>query len=222
MNVFISFFLTIVVYFLIIYFFFYTITHNKHEIIEVSNKAYIHEVIKPKTKTIVQTEKKEIKTTTIAKTTKDVSTSGEEDIAFDDIFSNVDSNINDIKKIKVAKKETIVNSNNENSNSMIEYVKQKTSNIKLNSDIKIQLSKDANITDEKLEKFYSEVDIIWNSFNLDLGDTAVVKFNSNGFKLIYSNLNDNIKTKLLQKLQGLDLSVLNGSIKITFSAKEEK
>jgi hypothetical protein len=27
---------------------------------------------------------------------------------------------------------------------------------------------------------------------------------------------------LLQKLQGLDLSVLNGSIKITFSAKEEK
>ena len=229
MKFLVSFFLSIVIYFFIAYFFFYVIMKNRHrqQVIEFpAQKAYIHQVIrqkpKPKKKIPIQTEKKEIKKTIVSKTTDDVSKGGEKNIAFDDIFSSVDSNINDVKKLKVAKKDTIVNSNTKKKESMIEYVKQKTDDLKLNDNIKIQLSKDANVTDEKLTKFYKDANLIWQSFDLKVGDTAVFVFDSNGFKLIYTNLNNEIKDELCKKLQSLDFNVLSGSIKITFMVKEEK
>lgn len=229
MNFFISFIATIFVYICIIYIFLNTILYKqKPQIIKINTeKAYIHYVIKPLKKAIPKNKpipkKKDVKKQIVVKTTKDISKAGEKDISFDDIFSKVDSNTNDIKKIKIAKKDTMLNSKiKKNDKSLEKYVKQQVSDIKLNNGIKVQLSKDVNVTDEKLKVFYKEVYIVWNSFNLESGDTAIVRFNSDGFKLLYSNLNANIQKLFIQKLKGVNLDILNGNLQITFTAKEKR
>jgi hypothetical protein len=223
MNFFISLFLSITIYIFIIIFLFYFIDNDKEEVvIKNNNVAYIHKAIieeKDKPTKAINPKKNIIKEKVISSDTKEISKDGEKDIDFDDIFENIDSNTNDIKKIKMAKKEVIVN--NKKEKSLAEYVQEKSDKITFN-DMQINVSNDVNSSNNELEKFYVEVYNIWESYSLNIEDTAIVKFSYNNIKMIYTNLNDSIKSSFIKKLQSLDLSSLNGSITITFRVKEKK
>ena len=200
MRVFVSFFLSLLIYCLILIFLYVTFFYHKEK-----KEVLIHTaIIIPQTKHIksVVNKVKNFKKTSKSKAKKikkgsksSVTKSGTVD--FKDIFENVNYNV-PTKKVLLKKEDSLSRFKSK--------ISQRLKNIK-NINVNISFSTTSNVTKEKVNELVKKISEIWDEISDIAGEYATIKFIiSNKEVFVYlldTNLNENKQQLLVEKLKNI-------------------